>query len=416
MENLFLIFGIIFLVVPVIYIGSMVFKNLRLASASIEVLNEEKEFFRSLISKNMAQAKKINDEKDFGWEGFRKFKIAKLVKEGGNVTSVYLEPHNKKKLPPFNPGQYLTFNWRIPGEKRPAIRCYSLSDSPKDDFYRISVKKVPPPRDNPDAPAGLVSNFIGDSLNEGEIIDVKAPDGGFFLEPYDSTPVVLLGGGIGVTPVLSMLKTLKDLDSQREVHFFYGVRSSNDHALKNEIEDIRSTYANAKIYICYSNPLDSDEEGKDYQFAERVSIPLLEKTLKGKNYEYYLCGPPPFMNSLVEGLEEWGVPKDQINYESFGPATVKKVKPKQEPSGEKFEITVGDEKVTWDGTHDSILECAEEGGVNLSSGCRVGKCGTCLVAIKSGEVEYSEKPDFDVDNGSCLTCIGIPKTNIELDI
>lgn len=418
MEQILLVIGIVLVLIPVGYIVSMILKNMKYTFASDSILSLEKEHFKSLIEKNQAQSKKINDEKEYGWQGFRKFKVSKLVNEGGNVTSVYLEPHNKKKLPPFSPGQYLTFNWKVPGEKKDAIRCYSLSDAPSDDYFRISVKKVPPPRDNPDAPAGLVSNFIGDQLKEDEIIDVKAPSGAFFLEPHDNTPIVLLGGGIGVTPVLSMLKTLKNIESKREVHFFYGVRSSSDHALKEEIESIRRTYPSFNIHICYSSPLETDKKDADFQFSERVSVDLLTRVLPQDLalYEYYLCGPPPFMNSLVEGLQEIGVEKSHINFEAFGPATVKKVKPKAEASSESFDIKIGDDVLKWDGSFETILECAEENGVSLNSGCRVGNCGTCLVAVKNGDIEYNEKPNFEVETGSCLTCISVPKSNIELDI
>ena len=419
MSQVLFVLGIILVLVALVYVLVLMYYNFKLVTTTNEATKVQNDYFQSLIEKNKAQAKRISDEKELGWEGFRKFQVAKLVVEAQDTTSVYLKPHNKKPLPPFLPGQYLTFNFNIPGQKKPVFRCYSLSDCPKDEYYRISVKKCLPPRDKPEAPSGLSSTFVNEVLAEGDIIDVKAPDGGFFLEPHESTPVCLLGGGIGVTPVLSMLKTLAKDNIQRDVFFFYGVRNNVDEGFREEVSKVRNSYANANVNVCYSNPTDENKEGVDYQYNERVSVDLLKRALPTLDMDYYLCGPPPFMNSLVNDLKEAGVPEKQIHFESFGPAYVKKKEPKKEgEASEKFNIKFaasGEEK-EWDGSHDSLLEFGEDNDIAMSSGCRIGKCGTCVTAIKSGSIEYTSKPDFEVEDGSCLTCISVPKENLELDI
>ena len=133
----------------------------------------------------------------YSWPGFRKFVIQRKVDEGGNVCSFYLSPHDGKPLPAFNPGQYLTFNLHLQGAKGEAekdvVRCYSLSDSPgHTDYYRVSIKRAPPPRDKPDLPPGVASNHFHDQLDDGDIIDVKAPAGNFFLDAAQQGPVVLI--------------------------------------------------------------------------------------------------------------------------------------------------------------------------------------------------------------------------------
>lgn len=358
--------------------------------------------------------------KDLTWTGVRKFKV-KTVPEGGGVTSAYLYPHDGKKLPPFKPGQYLTFQLKLPGEEKPLIRCYSLSDGVRDDYYRVSVKKVLPPRDKPELPPGKSSSYFNDVLETGDILDVKAPGGAFFLECREQYPIVLIGGGIGITPVYSMLKTLVDMNSDREIWFFYGVRNSKEMIYVEQLKEIAKTQPNVRMNICFSGPLDEDKEGDDYQHAERVTVDLFKRVLPSNNYEFYICGPPPMMQTLVPDLYDWGVPEKKVNFEAFGPATVKKAKKKEESAekkedapGFKVNFSVSDKVVTWGG-QDSILELADDNDISMSSGCRVGNCGTCMVAVKSGEVEYDSAPSFEPDAGTCLVCVAKPKGDIEID-
>jgi len=253
---------------------------------------------------------------EFSWPGLRKFTIKRKVAEGGGVCSFYLSPHDGKPLPAFKPGQYLTFNMHFRGEARDAakevIRCYSLSDSPgHTDYYRVSIKKIPPPRDNPDLPPGVASSYFH-QLQEGDILDVKAPSGKFFLDTAQQNPVVLIGGGIGVTPVLSMLNTIAESGLQREVWFFLGVRNQGDHLFKEHLQNLVLEHENIRLNVCYSDPSDNDVEGKDYQHKERVSVDLFKRVLPSNNYDFYICGPPPMMKSLTEGLKKWGVPDDHV--------------------------------------------------------------------------------------------------------
>ena len=170
---------------------------------------------------------------ELGWNGSRKFEIHRKQREAEGVHSFYLVPHDGKPLPPFLPGQYLTFQLRIPDQPKPVIRCYSLSDSPNNpDYYRVSIKKVPPPRDQPDKPPGLSSTYFNDMLQEGAILDVKAPSGQFFLDMTSERPIVFVGGGIGLTPVLSMLTALTESGIRREVWFFLGVRNGKEHFMR----------------------------------------------------------------------------------------------------------------------------------------------------------------------------------------
>lgn len=145
----------------------------------------------------VAKARVVDREhQESSWGGYRKFVVQKIVKESSQISSFYLYPHDKKRLPPFKPGQHLTFKLRVPDVNKPVIRCYSLSDAPTQyEWYRISIKQIPPPSGSPDVPPGLVSNYFHNNVNEGDILDVKAPGGKFFLETEEQFPVVLLAGG-----------------------------------------------------------------------------------------------------------------------------------------------------------------------------------------------------------------------------
>src|ERR1700694_4473005 len=133
------------------------------------------------------------------WNGIRKFSIQKKVMETEDICSFYLEPHDHKPLPSFLPGQYLTFELRIPGQKNKTGRCYSLLEGPRLDFYRVSIKRLGAPPDKEGVQPGLVSNYFHTHLKEGDIVDVKAPGGHFSLDPTETGGVVLISGGIGLT-------------------------------------------------------------------------------------------------------------------------------------------------------------------------------------------------------------------------
>jgi ferredoxin-NADP reductase len=350
------------------------------------------------------------------WKGFKPFRVVRRNHENSarDICSFYLAPIEVMTLPDFKPGQFLTFQFELPTADRKVkrvVRCYSLSDQPRSDSYRISVKKQP---------EGLVSNHLHNQVQEGDTLMVMAPSGHFHLLEEPPLPLVLIAGGIGITPMLSILLSLLRRGSEREIWLFYGVRNGREVIMHDQLQALADHHSQFHLYLCYSRPETSDRPGIDYQHAGRVDIPLLQSELKLRRYQFYICGPGALLESMVPGLESIGIPPGDIHYEAFGPATLKR-------TGEKFASTAQETEqrwqvtfsrsarsVEWNGHHDSLLNMAEAEGVEVESGCRAGSCGSCLSRIEKGEVEYSQEPIADVTQGHCLLCISSPKSDLKL--
>ncbi len=347
------------------------------------------------------------------WVGKRKFRIIerRIENKSGDICSFYLRPHDGGELPSFLPGQFLTFELPIADQPAPVVRCYSLSgSSQKLDSYRVTIKRLP---------AGVSSTYFHDSLKEGDVVDVLAPKGGFVLDLQSDRPVVLIGGGVGLTPVLSMLKALDDSGDHREVRFFHAARNGEDIALVDEIREIAARKGNVHYTVLFSSPTDQCVEGRDYDCSGFLTVEILRRYLPSSNYEFYVCGPPPMMAMLTEQLQDWGVPEGDIHFEAFGPASVKTVKRTDKDAvpaaNVQVEFSRSGKQVSWCDEDGTLLDLAEANGVRIAAGCRAGNCGTCATALKDGNVSYVTAPASSPAQGSVLMCVACPKGNVILD-
>lgn len=359
------------------------------------------------------------------WSGKRKFRVVekKIENKRGDICSFHLAPHDGGALAPFSPGQFLTFELTIPGQPRPVVRCYSLSDSPLAlQNYRVTIKLLLPPEDSEvEVPGGVSSGFFHSSVSEGDVVDVMAPNGQFVLDLQSERPVVLIAGGVGLTPVLSMLKWLSDKNSHRETWIFYAARNGEDIAFQDEIREIVSRHDNFHSVFVFSKPTDQCVEGVDFDCSGFVTTDLLKQHLSSSNYEFYVCGPPPMMELLTVQLSDWGVPDDDIHFEAFGPASVKKVAHAgaDEPTatgGVTVEFARSGKSVVWTREHGTLLELAEASDVRINCGCRAGNCGSCATAVKRGNVSYVSKSATDPAHGTALVCIALPDGDLVLDV
>ena len=359
-----------------------------------------------------------------GWEGFRPFVVDRKVPESEGITSFYLAPEDGEALPDYLPGQFLTFRLVIPGHSKPVMRTYSLSDSPNHpDYYRVTIKRIPAPEDRTDLVPGLSSNYFHDHVESGARLCVKSPRGEFHLDPHDDSPVVLLSGGVGLTPMISMLNAIVEAGSQRPVWFIHGARNGREHAMGAHVRRMALDHDNINCHVCYSSPGPEDVEGRHYDSGSRVSVELLKRVLPPAAYDFYLCGPTAFMKSLHAGLLDWGVAESRISYEFFGPATA--FKEGAEAAGSEvagsngeYQVTFADAELTaqWDPAAESILGLAEASGLRPDFSCRTGICHTCASKLIEGEVEYVTEPLDLPDPGTVLICCSRPKTNLVIDV
>lgn len=359
----------------------------------------------------------------------RQFKIVKRVYENlkGDVCSFYLAPDDGKPIASYRPGQFLTFELNIPGEPQPVTRCYSLSQCPTNpqDTYRVTIKRLlAPPNAARGTRAGLSSNYFHDRLPEGSVVEATLPAGEFCLDHTSVRPVVLVAGGVGATPLISMLNWLAAMQSQREIWFFYGVRDRSDHAFYDQLKVIRERMPNVRTVVFYANPSARCHKGLDYDVEGYVSVDVMRTLLKANNYEFYVCGPPAMMQTVTTGLRKWGVGEPDIMTESFGasaaPAATAPpdalVGGKDTEQSFRVKFAKSKKTVKWTGRNGSLLELAEVCGVRARCACRAGQCGTCKIAISSGEVGYVSQPQAELEAGFCLPCIAHPKTDLVLEL
>lgn len=357
----------------------------------------------------------------------RTFVVERKEPESETITSFYLVPEDRKALDPFLPGQYLPLKLDIPGQYQPILRTYSLSDRPKADTYRLSIKREPAPKDQPDVYPGVASNYFHDEVTIGTKLLAQSPRGKFFLDPHSDRPVVLLSAGVGLTPLVSMLNAIVETGSGRQTFFLHGCRNGREHALGDHIRKIASENENVHVHIRYSQPSPQDVKGQDYDDKGYVDIELVKRLVLNKDLDFYLCGPAPFMKSLFNGLLDWGVPEVRIHYEFFGPASVLKERGRVATAKrvaeatqccEDIEVTFSKSgiKANWNPSFESILDLAEANGLSPDYSCRSGICHTCICKLEEGEVDYVLEPLDAPEEGTVLICCSKPKSHVVVDV
>jgi len=367
-----------------------------------------------------------SDAEASGWSGWRSFKVVRRVKESDEITSFHLEPVDGGPLPGFLPGQFLTIRLEIPEIAGPVIRTYSLSDYPPgpsatDPHYRLSIKREPAPQGR-DVPPGVASNFLHDHMQEGSIILAKPPSGSFVLDLTRSRPVVLISNGVGITPMMAMLKAVALHDPERKLWFIHGARDGRFHAFLEEVRQTAQGRENLSVHYAYSRP--RPEDAGQYQSEGYVDAALIRSLVQGEA-DYFLCGSPPFLEAIRAGLNDAGVPEDCVQFETFTKTARSGPTPTVEGSTEaghpsiQTAVTFARSQRTaeWHGAHGTLLEFAEAQGLNPDFSCRAGLCGTCECRLLEGEVSYAVPPTAAVAPGSVLICISRPKTaRLSLDL
>ena len=242
-------------------------------------------------------------EAEGGWRGERAFKLEKRVQESAEITSFYLVPADGGKVIAHLPGQYIGLRVMVGGEEQ--RRNYSLSAPANGKSLRISVKREP---------GGKVSNFLHDQIQVGVPLSLFPPAGHFTLQD-SSKPLVLISGGVGITPTLPMLATA--LAAKRPVTFIHCARERSVHAFRERIDQLAAEHPQLTRYYCYDRAVPEDQvDAEGYLTEQRLG----EWLPASRDADVYFLGPRPFMRVLKRSLHNLGVPDKQVRYEFFGPA------------------------------------------------------------------------------------------------
>jgi ferredoxin-NADP reductase/predicted pyridoxine 5'-phosphate oxidase superfamily flavin-nucleotide-binding protein len=338
---------------------------------------------------------------------WRRFRIDRTVEESETVRSLHLVPAAGDGLVPHLAGQHLPIRIKDGGDF--VRRSYTISSGPADGYYRLSVKRD-----------GRGSALLH-RLQPGDEVEALGPVGAFTIEAMERRrSAVLLAAGIGITPMLSMLRHLvHEGDRTRQRRPVWLFRSSRTLAERPFDREIGELVERGKGYVhdvrVLSAPGAADAEY--YDAAGRIDIELLKTYLPFGDYDFYLCGPSSFMQSVHDGLRAQNVDEKRIHAEAFGPSTLKRdgqaavySEPNPKPASEPRQVTFTQsaKEARWRPGDGTLLEFAEKRGLSPAYGCRAGNCGDCRVKVTKGDVSYVSEPTYCVADGEALICISVP--------
>ncbi|QRY64955.1 pyridoxamine 5'-phosphate oxidase family protein (plasmid) [Ensifer sp. PDNC004] len=341
-------------------------------------------------------------------DAWRPFRIARVEDESTTIRSLYLEPDDGVGLMAHQAGQHLPIRIKVEDGERPLVRSYTLSSAPTDGLYRISVKKD-----------GVASLHLH-GLTPGDRIEARAPAGAFTIDGTERRPAVLIGAGVGITPILAMLKHIvaesRRKRRMRPTWVFQAARSLEERAFDREIADlVAEGESNIRLVRVLSQPATATE-GQDYDIAGRIDLTHLKATLPFDDYDFYLCGPAAFTQSLYDGLRALNIADARIHAEAFGLSSLTRrpdggSTPTMEPAANAPVHVVfakSSKEARWQPGEGTLLDLAEARGLNPDYGCRNGSCGTCRTPVLEGKVTYPSQPSFPVAEGEALICCAVP--------
>lgn len=334
------------------------------------------------------------------WSG--QLKVVQIVRETPTVQTFRLADPGADRLPfDFLPGQFLQVEVP-PDAGKTARRSYTIASSPTQRAYvELTVKREE---------QGAVSKYLHDKLEAGDLLKVAGPFGEFTFTGTDAESIVLIAGGVGITPMMSVLRYLTDIAWSGQIFFLYGARSTEEFVFRDELERLERRFANLHVMAAMQRSAGTvwlGAEGPITKEMLRSAVPDIAKR------RVHLCGPPGMMAAMREQLADLGVPEAQLHTEAFGPASLPadaaelevreapagaaakraELKSKMAPTTVTFSISGVSAALPADET---VLEAAEQAGVEIPYACRVGQCGVCVTKLLAGEVT------MDVETGLAL--------------
>lgn len=342
---------------------------------------------------------------------WRALRVTKIVEESSTIRSFHLAPDDGAGLLPHEAGQHLPIRLTLPGADRPVIRTYTLSVAPSDGIYRISVKRE-----------GLVSRHLHDAVQVGDLIEARAPAGAFTIDTRAERPAVLLAGGIGITPMLAMLRHVVYEGARKQrvrpTWLFHAARTSAERPFAAEIDAlVDGGFGAVKLVRVLSDPSDA-AEGADYDAAGRIDMALLTRFLPFNDYDFYICGPQAFTQALYDGLRARNIADSRIHAEAFGPSSLVRkpdaVAVTEAPARAAATKPVpvafmaSAKEARWTPASGSLLELAEARGLQPEFSCREGTCGTCKTRVLRGAVTHIRQPGVPLAENEALICSAVP--------
>ncbi len=344
------------------------------------------------------------------WRG--QLRVGSIVRETPSVKTFRLLPSSNESFLPFTfvPGQFLNVAFWIGGARM--NRSYSISSSPtRHEYVDLTIRREP---------RGAVSRHIDDLLKVGDKIEAGGPVGKFIFTGKEADSIVLISGGVGITPMVSITRYLTEQSWPGDIFFIYVCRTPADIIFADEIAALQSRNPKLRVMIVMSRAEGTDWKGPRGHLTKELlaqSVPNLASR------RVHLCGPPTMMDSTKAILAELGVPPDQVKTEAFGtpkpaPAAAgTTAKPTMAATGPLVTFSKNNKssKIHIDQT---ILELSEELGIGIEFSCRVGTCGVCRVKMTSGEVEMAVDDALDPDdktNGIILACQAKAKSEVTVE-
>lgn len=353
---------------------------------------------------------------------WRPFKITRIVDESAVIRSLHLEPADGNGIQAHQAGQHLPIRVTPKDASAPIQRAYTISTAPSDGYYRLSVKRQ-----------GYVSQYLHDDLREGDIIEARAPAGAFTIDPFQARPAVLLATGVGITPIIAMLRNIvfEGLRTRRfrKTYIIAASRKMSERAFDDELTKLASQANGSVTIIRVLSDTDGMQPVSHYDAKGRIDHELLRTVLPFDAYDFYICGPNKFMQDLYDQLGEIGVPDNRIHAETFGPSSLQRQNSAMTPallpvSAETVSVSFmkSGKEVRWMPETGSLLELAETYGLTPAYSCRSGSCGTCAVRVLSGKVTYAIVPSAPTAHDLALICCAVPaaaegdQSFLELDL
>lgn len=336
---------------------------------------------------------------------WQRWRVQHQQQESADIRSFVLAPE-QGAAPRFAAGQHLPIRITTAAGET-LLRTYSLSSAPSDGYLRISVKAQ-----------GRVSRHLHEQVQVGDVLEVRAPLGSFILDSQTTRPLVLIGAGVGITPLLSMLREQVALQQGRRIHFFQGARALADLPFQAELRElVQRAGGLLHVHRVLSAPGSDALLGRDYEQHGRIDMAQIKAALSFDDYDFYLCGPAAFTQAIYDGLNDLNVADERIHAEAFGPSTLKRrtqgqgtalVQPPAAREPVPVYFTLSSREARWTPDSGSLLELAESRGLTPEFSCRGGSCGTCRTRLVSGQVHYPNPPTELPPDDSVLICCAVP--------